>query len=202
MDRRFRRDDGQRKVGWLAYALAAFSIIPIIGVVLGAMSITWGVNTRKARGNRLAAFAALGVAISVVATVVLYRESGGTGLMRWLERHDTFDLIRTGVARSALDRLVPVIEFYKARYGHYPDTLEEVAESLPKETDIFITDPMTVRAGRMPANFFYRRIDPDHYYLRSVGPDGIPFTADDILPNIEVLPGSALGLIKEPPTQI
>ncbi|HYC15158.1 MAG TPA: hypothetical protein VEC75_12980 [Stellaceae bacterium] len=193
---------GQRKVGALAYALAALSIIPVIGVVLGAMSITWGVNTRKARGKRLAAFAALGVAVSVGATVVLYRESGAIGLMRWLERHDTFDLIRAGVARSALDRLVPAIEFYKVRYGHYPETLEELAESLPQETDIFIIDPMTVRAGRTPANFFYRRVDPDHYYLRSVGPDGIPFTADDILPSIEILPGSTLGLIKEPPKQI
>jgi hypothetical protein len=202
MDRRFRSDEGPRKVGWLAYALAAFSIIPIIGVVLGAVSITWGVNTRKARGKRLAAFAALGVAISVGTTVVLYRESGGTGLLRWLERHDTFDLIRAGVARSALDRLVPAIEFYKVRYGHYPETLEELADSLPKETDIFIIDPMTVRAGRTPANFFYRRVDPDHYYLRSVGPDGIPFTTDDILPSIEVFPGSSLGLIKEPPKQI
>jgi len=193
---------GQRKVGALAYVLAAFSFVPILGVVLGAMSITWGVNTRKARGKRLAAFAALGVAVSVAATVVLYRESGAIGLMRWLERHDTFDLIRAGVARSALDRLVPAIEFYKVRYGHYPETLEELAESLPQETDIFIIDPMTVRAGRTPANFFYRRVDPDHYYLRSVGPDGIPFTADDILPSIEILPGSTLGLIKEPPKQI
>ena len=104
MHDRFGDVRGQRKVGALAYALAALSIVPIIGVLLGAMSITWGVNTRKARGKRLAAFAALGVAVSVAATVVLYRESGAIGLMRWLERHDTFDLIRAGVARSALDR--------------------------------------------------------------------------------------------------
>ena len=202
MDDRFGNRERQRKVGALAYALAALSVLPVIGVVLGAMSITWGLNTRKAHGKRLAGLAALGIAISVGATVVLYRESGGIGLMRWLERHDTFDLIRAGVARSALDRLVPAIEFYKVRYGHYPETLEELAENLPRESDIFIIDPMTVRAGRTPANFFYRRVDPDHYYLRSVGLDGVPFTADDILPSIEVLPGSTLGLMKEPPKQI
>jgi len=202
MDERFGGGERRRKVGALAYSLAALSVLPVIGVVLGAMSITWGLNTRKAHGKRLSALAALGIAVSVGSSILIYREMGGLRLVERLERLDTFDLVRAGLARSALDRLVPAIEFYKVQYGSYPATLDDLEASLPRDSGFLIVDPMTVRTGRMPANFFYRRVDPDHYYLRSVGPDGIPFTADDIVPSIEALPGSNLGLLKKPPKQI
>ncbi|HVM80742.1 MAG TPA: hypothetical protein VMU06_17115 [Stellaceae bacterium] len=202
MDEGFGGAARQRKVGAIAYALAALSVLPVAGVVFGAASITWGLNTRRAHGKRLAALAALGIAVSVGATILLDREIGGLRLMQRLERLDTFDLMRAGIARSTLDRLVPAIEFYKVQYGNYPATLGELQRSLPRDSDLLIIDPMTVRLGSMPAPFFYRRVDADHYYLRSVGPDGIPFTADDIVPSIEAIPGGKLGLLKKPPTQI
>ena len=190
------------KIGALAYVLAGLSVLPVIGVAIGAMAITWGLNTKKARGKRLAAFAVLGIAVSVALSFATYREFGDFGLLQQLQRLDTFDLMRAGIARSALDRLVFAIEFYKVQHGRYPETLDELSASVPKDSQIIVIDPMTVRVGRVPANFFYRRVDSEHYYLRSVGPDGIPFTADDIVPGIEVTPGSKLGLLKRPPTQI
>jgi hypothetical protein len=191
-----------RKLGILAYVLAGLSVLPVIGVAIGAIAITWGLNTRKAHGKRLATFAVLGVALSVGLSAALYREVGDYGLLRQLQRLDTFDLMRAGIARSALDRLVFAIEFYKVQHGRYPETLDELSASVPQDVQIIVIDPMTVRVGKVPANFFYRRVDSEHYYLRSVGPDGIPFTADDIVPGIEVTPGSKLGLLKKPPTQI
>ncbi len=43
---------------------------------------------------------------------------------------------------------------------------------------------------------FYYELDPSgsFYYLRSVGPDGIPFTADDIVPNLPKYELSKTGL--------
>jgi hypothetical protein len=202
MDEGFGGAATPRKVGAIAYALAALSVLPVAGVVFGAVSITWGLNTRRAHGKRLAVLAALGIAASVGSTVLLDREIGGLRLMQRLERLDTFDLMRAGIARSTLDRLVPAIEFYKVQYGNYPATLGELQRSLPRHSDLLIIDPMTVRLGSMPSPFFYQRVDADHYYLRSVGPDGIPFTADDIVPSIEAIPGGKLGLLKKPPTQI
>jgi len=34
-----------------------------------------------------------------------------------------------------------------------------------------------------PRTYYYKRLDAQHYVLRSVGADGIPFTNDDIVPN-------------------
>jgi len=48
-----------------------------------------------------------------------------------------------------------------------------------------------------PRYFYYERVGTDHYYLRGVGPDGRPFTADDILPQVQLTPGSKLGLLIE-----
>jgi len=202
MSRAFDDWGRQRKVGVFAYLLAALSLLPAIGILFGAMSITWGLNTRKANGKRLAALAALGVFISIGASALLYRELGGFALMQRLQRLDTFDLMREGIAQSALDRLVPAIEYFKVERGRYPATLEELEESLPRDSGLIIIDPMTVKLGKTPTNFYYRVVDPDHYYLRSVGADGIPFTADDIVPDIVVAPGSKLGLLKKAPQQI
>ena len=45
-----------------------------------------------------------------------------------------------------------------------------------------------------PRMFYYERIDADHYYLLSVGADDKPFTADDVVPAIDIKPGSHVGL--------
>lgn len=50
-----------------------------------------------------------------------------------------------------------------------------------------------------PLTLFYRRVGEDHYYLRAVGPDGKPFTGDDIYPEIKTEAGSRLGLLISKP---
>jgi len=191
-----------RRAGALAYAFAALSVLPVIGVAIGAASMTWGFNTRKSRGKRVAAVAALGIAVSAVTSVVYYKYVDDFGIRQRIARWDTFDEIRRGLARNALNQLVPAIEFYKVRFGSYPDTLEQLQAAQPENQRLMILDPMTVRLGSFPQNFYYRRVDPDHYYLRSVGPDGVPFTDDDIVPDYEPTPGGKLGLLKKPPKQV
>jgi hypothetical protein len=46
-----------------------------------------------------------------------------------------------------------------------------------------------------PRLFFYQRIGCDHYYLRAVGPDGLPFTRDDIVPDVDPATATKLGLL-------
>jgi len=45
--------------------------------------------------------------------------------------------------------------------------------------------------------FYYERVGADHYYLRGVGPDGLPFTSDDILPRGTATPDGKLGRLIE-----
>jgi len=45
--------------------------------------------------------------------------------------------------------------------------------------------------------FYYERVGADHYYLRGVGPDGLPFTSDDILPRVKATREGKLGRLIE-----
>ena len=62
------------------------------------------------------------------------------------------------------------------------------------DTPLFIYDPADTRVP--PRLFHYERADAEHYYLRSVGADNVPFTADDILPPADTA-GGKIGLLKE-----
>jgi hypothetical protein len=62
---------------------------------------------------------------------------------------------------------------------------------------VFVNDPTDVKFSGKPKYFYYQRIGTDHYYLRGVGPDGLPFTPDDLLPQVQLTPGSKLGLLIE-----
>jgi hypothetical protein len=64
---------------------------------------------------------------------------------------------------------------------------------------VTVFDPTDVKLGGGGRYFHYERVGTDHYYLRSVGPDGQPFTGDDILPNVEVKPGSKVGVLTARP---
>ena len=101
-------------------------------------------------------------------------------------RGGVFDDAGAQLAQSLLPTLVKSIEYYKLQNGHYPKSLLDLKGEDGKEEFLFIHDPthMELKAGE-PRLFFYQ-LEPDgaHYYLLSVGPDGTPFTADDIVPAI------------------
>jgi hypothetical protein len=46
-------------------------------------------------------------------------------------------------------------------------------------------DPTFIQRGMTDTHFYYQ-LDPSgsFYFLRSIGPDGVPFTADDIVPTL------------------
>ena len=67
---------------------------------------------------------------------------------------------------------------------------------------IFAVDATDGKLSGTPRYFYYRRVGADHYYLRGVGPDGTPFTSDDILPQVQSTPGSKLGLLIERTAQL
>ena len=66
---------------------------------------------------------------------------------------------------------------------------------MPKDGFIGVFDPSGAPFSGQPRYFFYERVGDDHYYLRGLGPDGKPFTADDIVPQIPSAAGSKLGLL-------
>jgi hypothetical protein len=178
------------KLGTAAYVVGGMSFIPLIGVLFGFAAIAWGLATKKLGGKRLAAIGGAGIAF----TLVLY---GALFYFGFAQRGGIYDDLRAQLAQGTINSLVPSIEFYRIQNGKYPESLKVLQESLPKEGFVSIFDPSVLEFGAQPRYFFYERFGEDHYYLRSVGADGQPFTADDVVPKVPTVPGSKSGLLIE-----
>ena len=178
------------KLGPFPYVLGGLSFIPALGVVFGVSAITWGLVTKKAGGGRVAWIGAAGIGC----TVLMY---GALFYFGFMQRGGVYDDLRLKMAQSTINSVVPVIEMYKLQSGSYPESMAVLKDSLPKDSTVMLFDPSTMHMGQVPTYFFYQRAGQDHYYLRGVGPDGVPFTADDIVPQISVVNGSKIGLLVE-----
>lgn len=146
----------------------------------------------KASGVAIGVFGCLGV---VVAGLIV----GFTALFYFgfVQRGGVYDGLRVRLNQSTLNDLMPKIELYKIEHGVYPDTLEQLAASATKSAPVMIYDATITGLSATPREFFYRRVGCDHYYLRAVGPDNIPFTADDLIPDIDSSSQAKLGLLMQ-----
>ncbi len=185
-------DSGRARLGSGAWVVAGLSYIPLVGVVFGVVAIVWGMATRKTGRLKLALIGAGGIAF----TIVLY---GGLIYFGFVQRGGVYDRLRTQIAQQQLYTLVQAVEFYRLQYGNYPDTLKQLQASLPKQSLVMVFDATDFGLGSGSRYFYYERVGADHYYLRSVGADGQPFTADDILPEITIAPNSKIGLLLNAP---
>ncbi len=176
------------KLGGFPYVIGGLSYIPLIGILFGGIAIVWGLATRKSGGRRLATIGTGGILF----TLLLYSALFYFG---FAQRGGVYDDLRSKLAASTLTSLVQAVEVYKLQNGRYPDSLETLRKSLPKGSFVSVFDPTDVRLGGASRYFYYEVVDADHYYLLSVGPDGKPFTSDDIVPSVEVKSGGKLGLL-------
>jgi hypothetical protein len=183
----------QERLRALPYLIAGLSFIPLIGLLFGLVAIGWGMATRKAGRRNLVLLGSGGIAF----TLVLY---GGLFYFGLVQRGGVYDHLRAQLAQSQLNALVPAIEFYKLQRGGYPTSLRELQSTLPKNSFTGVFDPTSLGLGDERRYFFYERVGDDHYYLRGVGPDGRPFTADDIVPQVTIPSGSSIGLLLAPPS--
>jgi hypothetical protein len=161
-------------LAWLGYVLGGLSFIPCLGVLFGLAAIIFGAL------RQMRAVIILGVC-GIVFTVLIY---GALFYFAFFQRGGVYDGLRRQMAVSMLNSEVKEIEFYKVQHGAYPQKLDDL---LPQMKNSFgsIDDPTAMERGGKVKEFYYQ-LDPSgkFYYLRSVGPDGIPFTDDDILPSL------------------
>ncbi len=178
------------KLSGFPFVIGGLSFIPLVGIPFGIVALIWGITTKKLGGKKLALIGSLGI----IFTVVLY---GGLFYFGFAKRGGVYDDLRTKLAQNSLNSVVQAVEFYRVQHGSYPESLKALQESLPKDSMVFFIDPTDVKFSGTPRYFYYERVGADHYYLRGVGPDGLPFTSDDILPEVQLTPGSKLGLLIE-----
>jgi hypothetical protein len=160
----------QKPLGWVPYAIGAASFIPAVGVLFGLVAIIVGIAQRA---RIIIILGASGILFSVLLYAALF-SSGGI-----------YARLGSGLAGYVLHDAVKEIEAYKLQHGRYPASLSEIEPKGKERIDNFIDPTATHGGGTLNGRFHYQ-LDPsgEFYYLRSVGPDGIPFTSDDILPNL------------------
>jgi hypothetical protein len=185
------RDPRTESIGAFAYVIGGLAFIPLVGVLFGIAAIVMGLASEKSGRKLVVALGGAGIGL----TVVLY---GSLFYFAFGQRGGVYDELRAQMSQTSLNSLVPVVEFYKIQNGHYPESLDELQKSLPKNGFTSIYD-FGSSFGNTPRKFYYELSDADHYYLRAVGPDGEPFTNDDLVPQIAFTPGSKIGLLLERP---
>ena len=180
-------DRQEDRISSAAFVIAGLSFIPMVGVPFGIAAVGWGLASKKAGGKLAALIGAGGIAF----TILIY---GSLFYFGFVRQDGLFADLRRLTAQSQLNSLVPAIEFYKVGKGSYPESLKQLQNSMPKDTFIFVYDTSNAKTGASNF-FFYQRVGADHYYLRSVGPDGVPFTPDDIVPQVEPSMAGKIGLL-------
>jgi hypothetical protein len=144
-------------------------------VLFGIVAIIWGIVRRT---WQLIVLGACGILF----TIVIYSALFYFGVFY---RGGIFDELRSRLAVTMLNDCVKEIEFYKLQHGHYPASLSELD---PKDQTQFpkCLDPTIIDLNPKRDRHFFYQLDPSgsSYFLRSVGRDGVPFTADDIVPTI------------------
>ena len=181
----------QPKIHTAAYVLAAISFIPLIGLLFGIAALVLSILGWRKRGAKIVALIA---SLRMLCTVALYSALFYFG---FVQRGGVYDELRQQLTVNTLSALVSEVEFYRLQHGVYPESLEQLQKSQPNKP-IFIYDTSNTPLSSEPFRlFYYERSGDAHYYLRSVGNDGEPFTGDDILPDIEQSENGKIGLLMQ-----
>jgi len=99
----------------------------------------------------------------------------------WMEIRtflSALDEARTRETRESLQKLLGGLREYKGANGQYPQ-----ADSIVKLTDLLVPTYMSevIRYDGWNREFIFNLTDSNSFQLRSLGPDGIRGTADDIV---------------------
>ena len=158
------------------YVLGGASFIPFLGLPFGIAAIIAGLV------RRAWILFVLGLG-GLLLNVMLCGSLFYFGL---LKHGGAYDKVREQMAVTLLNNTVKEVEFYKLVHGHYPVDLSELRRKENPREPLFIIDPATVQRPGSKDGYFFYELAPDGqgYFLRGLGADGVPFTDDDLLPNL------------------
>jgi hypothetical protein len=164
------------------YRLGLLCLIPLVGAVAGIIFIADGISKYKDKRYILMGFGGIVFTLGIFFISINYLGVGKA--------------FRTGFAGNSqmeLNSLMKDVEFYKIKYGVYPDSLEQVSKENPMA---WTDDPLQSGWGNNSVKFNYQKVGA-HYYLFSSGIDGIPNTKDDIYPRVAKSDSGKFGLIRK-----
>ena len=164
---------------WPLFTIAALAFLPLLGIVFGAIGLTWGLVSSRPRAMRAALIAGGGAMVNLA----------GIFVAAWYistEHGDVYDQVAVQRTQQDLLVLVRAIESYHEEHDAYPPSLSALQRRPAALRTINIFDPMSgVLEPRVYAYAVAR--DGRTYDLFSHGVDGTAGTPDDVRP---VLPDS------------
>lgn len=179
-------------LGIVSVVLGAVSLIPLIGLLTGIIAIILGIIAIKKEKSKLGIIGLILGILGILITIVLF---GLLFYFGFVQRGGVFDELRTKmVQEQQLPNTVNAIEGYKARFGKYPEKIEDL-KKVANDPWIIMDQLQLVNQALTGQNlseqsYFYYENKGDTYYLFSRGIDGQPFTQDDVFPIINETAGS------------
>lgn len=85
---------------------------------------------------------------------------------------------------------------YKSKNGILPTKLDDIQNGNMDFEDISFVTYIEKNKTWKSAKFNYEKIDSNSYHLFGIGPDGLPKTDDDLLPEIEIFDTSKTNLVR------
>ena len=180
-----------KTLGIVSIVIGVVSFIPLIGFFLGIAAIVLGIIDIKRNKSKLGIIGLILGIVGILITIGLY---GSLFYFGFIKRGGIYDELRTKtIQEQQLPNTINAIEAYKARFGKFPDKIEDLKQI---SNDPFImVDQLQVlgQLSKKPKNevdnYFYYENREDYYYLFSKGIDGLPFSKDDVFPIINLSAG-------------
>ncbi|QUN06604.1 hypothetical protein KDN34_03890 [Shewanella yunxiaonensis] len=163
-------ENNQQPLGVFPYLLSGIGFIPLLGIPFAVIALIWGLLTSRPGGKRLA----------LIGLVALLSTNG----YLYLVLHKTNisgndnEQRQTQQLQDNLNTLYSQVELYRFRHGEYPPSLPALRQAFPL-SKVSLQDTSFKNSQE---DFYYQRLDSEHYQLLARGDDGKPLTGDDILP--------------------
>ena len=171
-------------LGVFPYVIGALAFIPLLGIIFGVIALVWGLLTSRQGGKLLAS---IGVLAMLSANSYFYLMMHKAGLTTWTNDPNP---VPTQLLQDNLNTLYSQVELYRFRNGEYPQSLALLQQAFPL-SGVPLQDTSFKNSQ---SDFFYQRLDQEHYQLLARGTDGKPLTDDDIWPNTRQSINDASGL--------
>ena len=145
-----------------SYVFGGLSFIPLIGVLFGILAVVLGVKNKQKMPI------VLGVA-GAIFTFVLY---GSLFYFGFVAKYGPYHELKKQLVEQMLNDNRGMILIYKERHNKLPESLSELGDPSPGNL-FYLYDPWMNPIS-------YTINEDGSFTLRSIGPDGIPNTKDDI----------------------
>ena len=161
------------------YLLGLLCLIPVVGAMVGLGLLLYGIF--RYRDKWLIMIGAFGIVFTISIYSLLFAFFRGGVAAQGFQ----------SISQIQLNQLVEEIEFYKLQHGQYPDSLNQL-----QKVDLFAPIHDAMQNSRLVGEGYYNYEKlGDKYKVFSSGVDGIPHTADDLYPQIDISDSTKIGLI-------